>query len=215
ENVELVSDHLLVFVTPKIEAADSGEESSVETTPAEMPLFAIPIMCDEGVREAPRPFVEFLPVAPRPVNPPCMMPACPMPCAAPCLPCPSQQPTACMTPPPPTAPCPCLPPSVAPQQVQFDMALVIVSDNFFQRDDASEWAQFAPKAERESVWFAGDDARAFLKNAQSKGCAKILAEPRMITLNNRPATLCAAGTEVSIRPVVSMDGRFVRLQTAV
>jgi hypothetical protein len=88
KSTEVVSDRLLVFVTPQVIMVDSGEESSAETTIIELPLFAQPVMCEEGMREAVRPTVEFLPIAPRPVCAPAVMPAGQLPCGPPCQACP-------------------------------------------------------------------------------------------------------------------------------
>jgi Bacterial type II and III secretion system protein len=91
KSTEVACDRLLVFVTPQVKMVEGGEESSVETGSAEMPLFAQPIMCEEAAR----PIVEYLPIAPRPVCAPPAM-ACP-----PCMPCPVQD-----RPPVSTAPIP-------------------------------------------------------------------------------------------------------------
>jgi Flp pilus assembly secretin CpaC len=264
-STETVSDHVLVFVTPTIMAAEAGEESSVETNAeVALPLFAMPVMCEEG-RVTPVSNVEYLPNAPRPVTPPVPCQACPAqgcPTACPCpgaCPCPSMTPPLVAAPkmpppvvggqgyfvfaqqglvvqpyavpvggyvPPCAAPCPACPtqcaqatcpcpscptqcgqgaacpcPSQAPcenvansSQVQLDMKLVFVSDEFFDRDGAGVWTRFAPTKPVGSTFFVGsDEVCRFVSDARAKGCARLLAEPRMVTLSGRPATFLSGG----------------------
>jgi hypothetical protein len=161
------------------------------------------------------------------------------PCAAPC----PTHPTQCAQAACPCPSCPtqcgqganCPRPTQAPfatpsgqSQVQLDMKLVLVSDEFFDRDGAGVWTRFAPKDERgDSIFVCGDDVCRFIADAQAKGCAKVLSEPRLVTLSERKATFLSGGqaavrvdgetriepfgTQVTFNPVVSADGQFVRI----
>lgn len=103
KTADLVSDHVVVMVTPVPCGEECCETPVASATPDDVPLFAMPVMCGEWQRTAPVPPptamtfmynaaqppcppravsyvsapVEFLPIMPRPV-----------PCAAPCAPLP-------------------------------------------------------------------------------------------------------------------------------
>lgn len=73
KSTEVVSDRLVVFVTPCVCTGELGEECTLPApVTEELPLFAQPAMCLPP---------ETLPVAPRPCTPPCVVPcpsdACP------------------------------------------------------------------------------------------------------------------------------------------
>lgn len=103
KTAEVVSDHLVVMVTPVQCGEECCETPVADATPQEAPLFAMPVMCGEWQRTAPvptPPAVTFLTNAPQPVCPPRavsyvsapveflpVMPR-PVPCAAPCAPLP-------------------------------------------------------------------------------------------------------------------------------
>jgi hypothetical protein len=104
------------------------------------------------------------------------------------------------------------------------MAFILINDDFFSRADSGRWSQFALTGRDSKSMCANNcEARLFIEEARVKGSARLLAEPRLIALNGRPATFLSGGqaailngesggVQATIIPTASSDGHFARLE---
>jgi hypothetical protein len=194
---EVVTDRLVVFVTPTVCTGEAGEECATPTAKAceELPLFAQPAMCEP----------ETLPVAPRL--------ACTPPCVAPC-------PTA-------ADPAACVPgDSDSPVMLDM-VVFRVSDDFFQRDDSRRwAWLR-QDANDGQPSWVCCQEAGQFFIEAREKGFAKVLHEPRLVTWNGRPCTFSSGrdialqngaeiqkrrvGLHVALNPTISADRRSVRL----
>jgi type II secretory pathway component GspD/PulD (secretin) len=258
------SDHLLFLVTPRVmmaseaceekaaavKAARSCHESDAEeqcpraAAAADAPYCpGCPKACDAPPRACPPPPVPAAMAAssPHPITPPVtIMPGtevAPPPrqvtlpvTAAPCCPVAA-------------APCPAaapVPPAYQGIQVQLDACILSMDPAYYDRPDAAAWADLSPKAcKGQPKLISAEVAERFCNAVRAQKGGKCLAQPRLVTLNGRPATFLSGGeqtfvqgvefvdgkaepvfkmatvplgTQVTFLPVASADGRYVQLQ---
>lgn len=92
---------------------------------------------------------------------------------------------------------PVAPPHVVPgpqPQVQLDVALLDVEEAFFGRPEGAAWADLAPKScAGKALVISPGVADRFCKSARTLKAAQCFAEPKLVTMDGKPATFLSGG----------------------
>jgi hypothetical protein len=192
-------EHLFVMVTPRIIESEALESQAAAKPMPIGPALASPCKAVCGVGDAPAdlamPIRQCAATAPSP---------CPAPAVAtaPCYP--QVQPC-------PVAPCPTpqfaisAPPA---PQVQLDVCIMSIDPAAWDQPLTAAWTDLAPNASnRNAKMISAEESKRFCDSMKAQGAAKLLAQPKLITLSGQPATFLSGGQQAV--PQSSSSGEIV------
>src|SRR5262249_20577707 len=94
-------------------------------------------------------------------------------------------------------------------QVQLDFVLLDVETAFFARPEGTAWADLAPKCcTAKPLSINPEVASRFCESARALKTAKILASPKLVTKDGRPATFLCGGYQAVAEVTAAAGGEI-------
>jgi hypothetical protein len=171
EPVPTFEEHLFVLVTPRVIRAEEMEFRAAAQPMPIGPVAASPCPPPPTVRQCAA-------MADAEVCPPPIASCCTAPRQCTVAPCPTQQ------------------VAVPQQQVQLDVCVLCMDPSVWVSPAAASWADLSPNAGEGKKLLSPEEAGRFCQSMKSLGLAKIIAEPRLVTMCGRPATFLSGGQQM-------------------